>query len=314
MSIASRMAVPLDGSVLSESSIPLAIKLAGSESSDYIFISIAPPASGEAGLSEGQSYRWQTNTEIPQGVLSKSQATVAHYLARIAGKFPGISPTLVVGAGDAATEIERLAGEHAADLVAIASRGRSGMARDLLGSVTARLLQISRCPVLVTQPGVEELRAATSQNLKSLIIPLDGSELSERAIEYGGQLASKLSIPVHLIRCVRYPTLSASGNEMGFEPGLLVGVSNLESSADEYLQDHATILSSMGVDAACIVEAGHPRNRIIELANGLPGPLIVMSSHGSTGLTRWALGSVADGLLSTSTVPVLLLPQRQSHV
>ena len=188
------------------------------------------------------------------------------------------------------------------------------MARGLLGSVTARLLQISRCPVLVTQPGVEELRGATSQNLKSLIIPLDGSELSESAIEYGGQLASKLSIGVHLITCVRYPTLNASGNEMGFEPGLLVGVSKLETLADEYLQHHAAILSSRGVDAACIVKAGHPRNQIIELANRLPGTLIVMSSHGSTGLTRWALGSVADGLLRTSTAPVLLLPQRRSQV
>jgi nucleotide-binding universal stress UspA family protein len=100
---------------------------------------------------------------------------------------------------------------------------------------------------------------------------------------------------------------------MGFEPGLLVGVSELETSAEEYLQGHAAALSSMGVEAECIVEEGHPRNQIIELANGLPDPLIVMTSYGSTGLTRWALGSVADGLLRISTAPVLLLPRRQSE-
>ena len=301
MGIASRILVPLDGSVLSESAIPLAISLACLQPTNYIFVSFARPNSGETDLSEGQSHNRPESDEITT------------YLDKIAGRYPEISPTLIVGAGDAATEIERAADEQGADLVVIASRGRSGMVRGLLGSVTGRFLQISRCPVLVTPSGVEELRAGGSHNLSYLIIPLDGSELSERAIKYGGQLASKLGIPVHLIKCIRYPTLSANGNEMGFEPGLLVGVSELETSAEKYLQDHAAVLSSMGVEAECIVEVGHPRNLIVELANGLPDPLIVMTSHGSTGLTRWALGSVADGLLRTSTAPVLLLPRRQSE-
>ena len=301
MGIASRILVPLDGSVLSESAIPLAISLARAQPTNYIFVSFARSNSGETGLSEGQSHNRTESDEITT------------YLDKIAGQYPEISPTLIVGAGDAATEIERAADEQGADLVVIASRGRSGMVRGLLGSVTGRLLQISRCPILVTHPGVEELRVADSHSLSSLIIPLDGSELSEQAIKYGGQLASKLGIPVHLIRCVRYPTLGANGNGMGFEPGLLVGVSKLETAAEDYLLDHAAALSSMGVEAECIVEVGHPRSQIVELANGLPDPLIVMTSHGSTGLTRWALGSVADGLLRTSTAPVLLLPRRQSE-
>jgi nucleotide-binding universal stress UspA family protein len=308
--IISQILIPLDGSVLSESAIPLAISVAGSESSDYMFVSVASPVSGEVGLSEGESNAWQVGTEVNSGDLSGPQASTARYLADTAARFPEITPLLVVGAGDPATEIERLAAAHGADLVAIASRGRSGMVRGLLGSVTDRLLQISRCPMLVTRPGVEELRVSGPQEFKSLIIPLDGSELSEHALGYGGQLASKLEIPLQFIRCVRYPTLSASGNEMGFEPGLLAGVSELESSAAEYLNAHAATLSSMGVVVDCNVAAGHPRIQIAELANELPDPLIVMTSHGSTGLTRWALGSVADGLLRTSTAPILILPQR----
>ncbi len=310
MNTNSRILVPLDGSVLSESAIPLALSLGAPQSSDYVFVSIARPVTSSIGLREGQSHQWQTPADIASEKLSEAQASSARYLEEIAGRYPGISPLLVVGAGDPATVIERIADGHDADLVVIASRGRSGMVRGLLGSVTDRLLQISECPVLVTRPGVEQLRSTHSGQLKSLIIPLDGSDLSERAIEYGGWLASSLGIPVHLIRCVRYPTLSANSNEMGFEPGLLAGVAELEVEAEKYLQAHAAALSATGVEVACNVAAGHPRNQIVELANTLPDPLIVMTSHGSTGLTRWALGSVADGLLRTSTTPVLLLPQR----
>jgi nucleotide-binding universal stress UspA family protein len=99
---------------------------------------------------------------------------------------------------------------------------------------------------------------------------------------------------------------------MGFEPGILVGVSELEAAADEYLKTHARTLATVGVEVESKVAAGHPRSHILELANELPDPLIVMTSHGSTGLTRWALGSVADGLLRTSAAPVLILPQRLS--
>jgi nucleotide-binding universal stress UspA family protein len=97
---------------------------------------------------------------------------------------------------------------------------------------------------------------------------------------------------------------------MGFEPGMLIGVSELEATAEDYLKLHASDLMKAGVDVEYKVAAGHPRSHIAELANELPDPLIVMTSHGSTGLTRWALGSVADGLLRTSTAPVLILPQR----
>ena len=107
MGIASRILVPLDGSVLSESAIPLAIALAGSESSDYTFVSIAQPASGEPGLLSGQSHQLESSTEITPGILNESQTTIAHYVAKIAGQYSEFSPTPVVGAGDAATEIER---------------------------------------------------------------------------------------------------------------------------------------------------------------------------------------------------------------
>lgn len=118
--------VPLDGSVLSESVIPLAISLTCPQprtTSSYLF---ARPNSGETGLSEGQSHNRPESDEITT------------YLDKIAGQYPEISPTLIVGAGDAATEIERAADEQGADLVVIASRGRSGMVRGLLGSVTGR--------------------------------------------------------------------------------------------------------------------------------------------------------------------------------
>jgi len=303
--------VPLDGSALSESAIPLALSLAGSDSPQYVFASVVRPTSSQTGLAEGQSHQWHSTEEIVPGVLSESQEPNARYLEGIAGRFPDVYPLLVVGVGDAATEIDRIAGELGVDLVVIASRGRSGMVRGLLGSVTDRLLQISTRPILVTRSGVEELRASGPREINSLIIPLDGSELSERAIPYGGQLATKLGIPVNLIRCVRYPTLYSGGDEIGFEPGLLISMTELEAVAAEYLDAHAQTLVAAGVAVNCKVEAGHPRNRVIELANQVPDSLIVMTSHGSTGLTRWALGSVADGLLRAGTAPTLILPQRK---
>ena len=142
---------------------------------------------------------------------------------------------------------------------------------------------------------------------KRILVPLDGSELAEVALPYAEELSVKLGIGIELLRAVALPVYS--------EP--LGGVYNVEqelafkSGAKEYLSRVGCRLKERGIDVRPGVVSSTAAEGIIDCASKDGVELIVLATHGHSGLTRWALGSVADRIIRGTDKPVVLIRAKE---
>ena len=133
-----------------------------------------------------------------------------------------------------------------------------------------------------------------------ILVPLDGSPLAETAIPTAGQFAREQGATVLLMRAVEAPWLR--GEDLVEAQVVVV------RHAEDYLRDLADRLRADGHEAVdTSVWYGAPATSIVDAANAQRANLIVMTSHGRSGLGRLILGSVAESVLRGTTTPILLL-------
>jgi nucleotide-binding universal stress UspA family protein len=134
--------------------------------------------------------------------------------------------------------------------------------------------------------------------LNKILVPLDGSELAERALTYATTLASVTGASLLLVRAAYSHTLA------GVDPRErhLGAV----QEAEAYLQQTATKLRDRGFACETVARYGHLAECVTESARTRLADLIVMATHGRTGPGRWVLGSVAEAVVAASPVPVLV--------
>ena len=140
-----------------------------------------------------------------------------------------------------------------------------------------------------------------------VIVPLDGSELAEQALPYARLVAAATSVPVELVSAydVLPPALHDHGAMLATREMLVAA----QRESESYLAGVCERLRAAGCDAAPIAMpgAGAPERAIVERATQDPQALLVMSTHGRSGVTRWALGSVADKVLHAVPNPALIM-------
>ncbi|HXV80080.1 MAG TPA: universal stress protein [Candidatus Binatia bacterium] len=127
-----------------------------------------------------------------------------------------------------------------------------------------------------------------------ILVPLDGSSLSEQILPYARWIASAYKIPVELLR-IRDPDVRPP-----FWP---------PETSDQYLKKVAAKFFPSG--AARIAEVGAPAEVITDRANSDPSCLIAMATHGMSGVRRWLLGSVASKVVQTVANPLLIIRPSQ---
>ena len=138
-----------------------------------------------------------------------------------------------------------------------------------------------------------------------MLVPLDGSELAEHALPHAELLARGTSAEVLLVRVVSsmqvqwLDQLPAAAAEM---------LEAAEAAAEEYLDRVAGMLRVAGLKVAAATPVGHVAGSIMDVASESPGTVVVMASHGRSGVLRWAIGSVAEATVRGSGVPVLIVP------
>ena len=139
-----------------------------------------------------------------------------------------------------------------------------------------------------------------------ILTPLDGSQLSEQALPYARSLAAGLSLPVTLLHAIEPEVITI--------PQMLNPSLHVEEMAEyrlrrarDYANPLATRLRSHGLEAAVEIPQAEPAAAIVDEAAKDPGTLIVMSSHGRSGLARWWMGSVADKVLHLTSNPLLVI-------
>jgi nucleotide-binding universal stress UspA family protein len=143
-----------------------------------------------------------------------------------------------------------------------------------------------------------------------IVVPLDGSELAEAAMAHAETLARATGAPMHLVRVVDTPPLMrVSGVGLGIEQAALSAaltrIEAEEAAATEYLEAMRQQLVARGQVTTTAVVTGEVVPELLGAVR--PRDLLVMTTHGRTGLARWFFGSVAEAVIRRSPVPVLLV-------
>ncbi len=150
---------------------------------------------------------------------------------------------------------------------------------------------------------------------KRVLVPLDGSRLSSRALPYAVEIASKFAAGIHLVRIVRpaIPVTASTGMttspaavEVAMEGALIEDRRNA-ARARKYLKRKLRELRSARNNISYQVVIGDPARSIIDIANDDEIDLVVMTTHGASGLKRAIMGSVADRVIRESGKPVMVI-------
>jgi nucleotide-binding universal stress UspA family protein len=153
---------------------------------------------------------------------------------------------------------------------------------------------------------------------ETIVVPLDGSELAERALGPALELRQKLGAKIILVRAVeslaqrlvQTPAVIETAGAAAANVELMEDVVEAEQAeAKTYLQ--ALIAKAGNIDGEAVIVEGKAADAIVELAKQRKAGLIVMSSHGHGGLGRLIFGSTTDEVLQHSAVPVLLIRSRR---
>ena len=144
---------------------------------------------------------------------------------------------------------------------------------------------------------------------KKILAPLDGSELSEHSLEHIKSIATGCNVPEVVLFGVIEPIPQAG--EIGAYLGSDWEVTAEKQALDwveKYLIESADRLKGQGVNAKVAVAKGRAADEILDYASKNNIDLIIMSTHGRSGVARWAMGSVADKVVRHARSPVLIIP------
>jgi nucleotide-binding universal stress UspA family protein len=149
---------------------------------------------------------------------------------------------------------------------------------------------------------------------KRILVPLDGSPLAERALPLATSLAQKFDSEIILLRILDVSTLTLPTWHMEAPPDWIVEAhEHIHEEVKNYLKTQQDQLRQQGFEVRTLLRGASPAEGILEIAETQEVDLIVMSTHGRSGLTRWALGSVADKVMGHSHCPVLLIRQTEEN-
>jgi len=289
--------VPLDSSPLAEAALPYAEAIAKATNASLRLLTVAETAGeGLRGVGAGML------AFLPNA----HREALSDYLADATPKVRerGFAVTMLMLEGRPAEAIALAAERLAADLIVMATHGRGGAARWLIGSVADKVMRTGTTPTLLVQPPEEG--APSEVSLRRIMVPLDGSPLAEGALPLAAQLA--LATGARLILVHAKPFRPSLAGEFEFVPDFSFAEVNVSAPAPAYLQDVSrTLAAGLQVEAAVI--RGPAAVALEDFARDSHADLVVMATHGRGGLRRLVIGSSADRLVR-SGLPVLLVRPR----
>jgi nucleotide-binding universal stress UspA family protein len=285
-----RILVPLDGSKLSAGVLPFVRWLARALKTPVELLSVNDPS----------------HLAPATPPIKGSDYDVAASLSGIA------NVKCTIELGNPADVIIDLASAEPATLVAMATHGYSGAKRWLLGSVAEKVLHGLAGDVLLVRP--EELDGSGDVRLKTLLVPLDGSERAEKVLPNILELVKRLDLEVRLVHVTNRVYAGSPDAYLpvfGAIPNLKELWARDKAVANKYLTEKVVQLHAQGLANASskVIEGGvdGAAAEIIELAQKIPGSLITMTSHGQSGIGRWLIGSVTERVVRHSRRPVLVV-------
>jgi nucleotide-binding universal stress UspA family protein len=295
-----RLLVPLDGSALAESALPVALGLArrfGAELHLASVVSDLPPVPLAAGDGELIT-RW----------FDAEEKRAMDYLAKIqeglqAEGTGGIRSH--VRSGPVARTLETIADELDVSLVVMTTHGRGAWQRAWLGSVADVMIRQVRRPVLLLRERDAGALSATGAP-RRVLVPLDGSAAAESVLESLTSLVDKERTQVELVLVLQEPIPMATS----YLPHAVAEGSLLEArkeKAQSYLGAVRERLADQGYQVESrVIPAGDAGHGILQHLERSGADMVALATRGRGGAARLMLGSVADKVIRTASVPVLV--------
>ena len=202
------------------------------------------------------------------------------------------------------------------DLILMATHGRSGVDKWIRGSVADKVIRASQIPVWLVQACAAENDMYDKWPKITVLVPLDGSDIAASAIEQAETLARQLgnnNVEIVIIRvCELFsqPHQYPPHMSMSWEEHVNYETKRCTDICTEYVRDVEKKLKEQGFNVRSEVLTGEVADKIADYANTNPINLIVMSTHGRSGIGRWAFGSITEKVLATAKRPILLIRHR----
>lgn len=283
-----KILVPLDGSNTAELVLPYAEEIAAKFDAEITLFSV---------YEAGAAYTENLFHSYLKAILSKVQYDLKDWGAKES------RVRIEVTSGKPATGILRYSDENNISLIILASRGSSGESPWLLGNIAVKVLRIASKPVMIIRAPAGDNALKQKRLLKKILVPLDGSLVGETAIPHAEALAQKLGAELVLFHVVEpAPSLPTDNVSSAYR----VRDKKVEKAAFAYIDRVDKSLRKKGLITSGVVLAGYPADEIINYAEANAIDLIAMSTHGRSGVGRWAIGSVTDKILYSGDIPVLV--------
>jgi nucleotide-binding universal stress UspA family protein len=278
--------VPLDGSDKDARALAVAAALAELSGADLHLVRVFDTPVDGLSARAGWLGVADAAAELRDG-MRRAVARVAADLAADTGR--SVTSEVLDGADVAAVLIRRAADQDAR-FVVMGTRAAGAAGRTLRGSVADRVMRESPRPVVLVPPGAADMRGKRVQ-IGRVLVPLDGSALAARSLDYLLGLPNADELEYVLLEVVPR------------------GAEGARAEAEQRLTAAADRVRARGVRAVetGAIEASEPADAITAAVREALVDLIAMSTRGAGGLRRMVLGSVAEGVIRASDVPVMLL-------
>ncbi|EFW90028.1 universal stress protein [Haladaptatus paucihalophilus DX253] len=202
----------------------------------------------------------------------------------------GLDVTETVATGLPFLSIIEYTDAHDIDLVAMGTEGAGSSKARLVGSTAKKVVRLSKVPVLT----VRAVETAPATEYTDVLLATDGTRGSRRAISHCSELAAAYDATVHVVSVVDSRLMrEGSGREL------------MAQQAEQACTDVVARISNTGVATTSDVLHGHPADRILDYADDRDIDLVVLGTHGRSGIDRFVMGSVAETVLGRATTPVL---------
>ena len=277
-----RILLPTDGSDAADRALNLAVSVADAHDAELHLLYVADTNQPSLSRIQGQ---------IVDALEGEGQQIVDEAENRVRGS--GVDVTTDVIQGGPSRTILEYVDDRGVDLVVIGTRGEHDVERLLLGSVTERVVRSAPVPVLAVPPNSD-----CSYPPESVLVGTDGSEGSDAALAEGIDLASTAGATLHVLSVLEDSLL-------GIDVRSAAAAEERERRDEKLLTTARERAEEAGLTVETAIEEGGVVETFNEYAADHGVGLVVVGTHGRTGIDRRLLGSVTEDLLRTADVPVL---------
>lgn len=290
--------VPLDGSKLAESVLPVAVSLAEVLHAPVILLHVIE----QDASSEIHHDRHLTNPTEAQEYLDEIAKSVFPETVKVETHIHTAPVANVAG-----SIIEHATQEFQPDLILLCSHGKSGMRELLFGSIAQQVAALGGTPVLLIKPE----KVQTPFKVKRILVPLDNESIHDLALPYAESLSKAYNAQLDLL-CV-IPTLTTDSGAHAAAGSLLPATATAyldiaEEIAEEHFQKHLDEYEETGIPASAEIARGDPASVIAKTAERLGSDIILFGTHGRAGLEAFWNRSVAANVAHKTQIPLLLIP------